>query len=106
MTWHVTLLSPAPLLESQVATKLIESIRAKEEMQAMSEVINSLSSVNPELSLDRNSEFRTFCQSRVSNCIVLPPELLLAKVSLVTQCILYVGSKTISHSFLALTKSV
>ena len=87
-----------------MATKLIEAIRAKEEMQSMSEIINSLPSVNPELSLDRNSE-----KIGVWICIslwhiIILPEFLSAKVSLVTQCVLYVGHKTISHSFMALTK--
>lgn len=47
---------PAPIPESQVAEKLIESIRAKKDIQELREVIDSLPSVNPELSLDRNSE--------------------------------------------------
>ena len=50
--------SPPPGLmpEAQVATKLIEAIRAKEDVQNMLEIIDSLTSVNPELSLDRNSK--------------------------------------------------
>lgn len=74
-----------PPVESQVASKLLEAIKSKEGEQALNSIIDSLPSVNPELSLDRNK------------CLAV-------KVFLVTQCILYVGHKTISHSFMALTK--
>lgn len=94
---------PAPLPESQVASKLIESIRAKEDLQALSVVIDSLPSVNPELSLDRNSNIKS-CQVFLIYSFSVVSEFLCAKVSLVTQCVLYVGFKTISHSFLALMK--
>ena len=36
--------------------------------------------------------------------VVVVSEFLCAKVSLVTQCVLFAGHKTISHSFMALTK--
>lgn len=45
----------AALPEAQIATKLIESIRSKENLENMSKIIDSLPSVNPELSLYRNS---------------------------------------------------
>lgn len=98
-----SLSAAAPIPEAQVATKLIESIKAKEKEQKMSEIIDSLQSVIPELSLDRNSNKKIVCLNQRKD-FVSPPEFLYAKVSLVTQCILYAGHKTISHSFLALTK--
>ena len=45
----------APLPEAEVAKKLIDAIRAKEELeQCLPRIMDSLPSVNPELSLDRN----------------------------------------------------
>lgn len=74
-------------------------------MQILSETIDSLPSVNPELSLDRNSEIKSHvCVTPCLIIFICLSELTGAKASLVTQCILYVGSKTISHTFLALTK--
>ena len=71
----------APLVEAQVAGKLIESIRGKKEARELLEIIESLPSVNPELSLDRNSKtIKYLCHSlyRISwarNCSAMARDL-------------------------------
>lgn len=53
--YFVLFIIAAALPEAQVATKLLECIRSKESLESMTKIIDSLPSVNPELSLYRNS---------------------------------------------------
>ena len=48
-----------PLPESQVATQLLDSIKAKETTDKMTTVLDSLASLDPELGQDRDSEKQT-----------------------------------------------
>ena len=51
-----TLTHAAPLPESQVATQLLDSIKAKETTDKMATVLDSLPSLDPELGQNRDSE--------------------------------------------------
>ena len=48
----------APLPESQVATQLLDSIKAKETTDKMATVLDSLASLDPELGQNRDGEKR------------------------------------------------
>ena len=50
-----------------MASKFIESIRAKENLENMAKVLDSLPSVNPELSLSRSSTTLTVLTSDVGS---------------------------------------
>lgn len=54
-TYSDVFCSPAPLPEAPVAEELLKAIRGKEKTEKMTEIIDSLSSVNPELR-DQNSK--------------------------------------------------
>jgi nuclear cap-binding protein subunit 1 len=74
-----------PLPECTVATQLLEAIKEKKSFEHLTSILDTLSSVLPELENDRDK----LCD---------------AKVSLLTHCVLHVSCKTISHSFMALYK--
>lgn len=75
----------ATLPEYTLSTQLLEAIRSKESTEKLSAILDSLPTVCAELEGNEAALLET-------------------KVSLLTHCVLHVGSKTISHCSLALHK--
>lgn len=71
--------------EAVVANELLEAIKAKEKVEKMAPILDKIGVSDPDLDLDSD-------------------KVLKSKVELLTHCILHIGSKTISHCFLALFK--
>ena len=57
--------------EVKVASKLLEAIRAKEKVENMQAIVNSLSSEIPELDLDRTSKNSSTSNRRISKKVLL-----------------------------------
>ena len=70
-----TLTHAAPLPESQVATQLLDSIKAKETTDKMATVLDSLASLDPELGQNRDSEKQTGGGGVLPSLIPRPLEL-------------------------------
>ena len=83
--------------EVELATRLLEAIKNKESMDNLKAVLDSLSDVG------------TDHQSKCDHPPTHPPThshtaLSQTKMAVLTQCVLKVGCKTITHCFLALVK--